>query len=192
MGAGGALAGDDDDAASFDGTSSAQVDLGNHFDLEGRPEFSVEARIKPAALSAVYPPILQKEDIDDRNHRQGYLVFLDAATSRLGFERWREDVRDQVVTIEPISGTRFTYVVATYDGVQMHLFMGGALVALGPATKELLNTTSPFQIGGYNNDALSGVVDEAAVYDVALDQETVASHYRVGRGAATSIPLPVA
>ena len=89
------------------------------------------ARIKPAALLAVCPPILQKVDIDDRNHRQSYLAFPYAATSRLRFERWREDVRDQVVTIEPVSGTRVTYVVATYDGVQMHPFMGGALVALG-------------------------------------------------------------
>ena len=110
------------------------------------------------------------------------MLFLTKDTGQLGFERLRDDARDGVTSPDAIATDRPTHVVATYDGATMRLFVDGELVASGPSTRELRDTPFAFRIGNVSDGSnpFEGSIGEAAVYDVALSERTVAEHYAAG------------
>jgi hypothetical protein len=74
-----------------------------------------------------------------------------------------------------------TYVVATYDGSALRLYVNGVPMAETPVTGPLDRTSAQLEIGSYAGKAIwSGTIDEVAVYDTALPPATIAAHYRLG------------
>ena len=81
---------------------------------------------------------------------------------------------------------RPAYVVGTYDGARLRLFVDGKLVAQLPVTEPPNQSPTPVEIGSFlGGDSWYGTLDEVAIYDRALDSTTLRQHYRLGSGAAT-------
>ena len=89
--------------------------------------------------------------------------------------------------IVPAAG-RWYYVVGTWDGAQMVLYVDGALVASGAATGNTGAGSSAFEIGSNSNGNSStffnGSIDEVAVRSAAIGQPAVQASYESGRGIA--------
>lgn len=82
----------------------------------------------------------------------------------------------------PQDGTRH-HLVGTWDGTTgangQKLYLGGVLVAQRAAIVSVLTTWSNFLVGKLsdNNRCFNGLLDEPAVYNVALSAAQVAAHY---------------
>jgi hypothetical protein len=88
---------------------------------------------------------------------------------------------DYTVTQTLNSGTRY-YIVATYDGARMRLYVNGVQLGTGQAkTGNLRNSAQPLRIGSFwTQDFWDGAIDEAAVYSTALSATQIQSHYTNG------------
>ncbi|MBV9255348.1 MAG: hypothetical protein JO054_14040, partial [Actinobacteria bacterium] len=173
----GAISGDTDKAAKFNGTTQ-QVTTTGVSSFTGVSPFSLEAWVKPAATDASFRRILSKESGGSPN--TGYRLWVHSG--QVGFERQSSTVTNSLVTSSTIPTTSFTHVVATFDGATMAIYLNGALSAsLKPATVASLSTTTPtFDIAQGAAGWFSGTVDEAAVYDHLLTPGRIATHYAVG------------
>jgi Concanavalin A-like lectin/glucanases superfamily len=179
----GAVPASNNPAAGFDGHGEAYVDMGDVLDFAGRTPFSLEAWVAPSRLNAgAYPRLVQKEGTDSSGLRQGYLLFVSGDTVQVGFERWRDGAKEAIVSTGPIPTGEPTHVVVVYDGETMSLFINGMKAAWAPSKQSLLDTTFPFRIGNSSDGAnpFEGTIDEVAVYDTALDKQTVVARYRAG------------
>jgi hypothetical protein len=93
-------------------------------------------------------------------------------------------------------GTSY-YVVGTYDGATMRLYVNGAQVASAARTGPIssYDTTSSFEIansyGDSGTNAFAGVIHDVAVYHKVLTAAQIANHYAVATGP-TPTPTPTA
>jgi hypothetical protein len=186
------LIGEANAAAGLGGTDDAYVDAGDVLDFEAGAPFSLEAWIQPDEFANPYPRLVMKEATDDSGNRQGYLLYISRETGRLGFERWRDGEANVVTTIEPIPLGEVTHVVAVYDGQAMRLYIDGEGIAEVPAGLGLSDTPFPFRIGARadGSSPFTGVVDEVAVYETALDAETIQAHFQAGSEGRTDRATP--
>lgn len=81
-----------------------------------------------------------------------------------------------------INDSNWHHVVLTRSGTTLTLFVDGAQYATGTAQDSNFDSTTPFRIGAYGDDAsnenFSGWIDEVAVYKgTALSATRVAAHY---------------
>ncbi|MFM9108388.1 MAG: LamG domain-containing protein, partial [Chloroflexota bacterium] len=198
-GAQGLITGDPDLAVRLPGQPEGWIDAGDTLDFAGLAPFSVEFWIGPGPYTSAspYPRLVQKEGADLTSRRQGWLLYLSKETGRLGFERWRDGEADVVISPDAIPIDTVTHVVAVYNGETMRLYVDGKAVSEGPSRRELLDTPFTFRVGARSNGAnpFSGIIDEVAVYDSALDDATVAGHFAAGAGAGKVVlptsPAPV-
>lgn len=167
-------------AARFDGSGNAYVDMSDVLDFAGQTPFSIEAWIAPTKLPAgAYPRIVQKEGADADRLRQGYVLVLIGDTGQVGFERWRDGAKEAAVSPCPIPTDTPVHVVATYDSETMRVFVNGIQVASALSTEDLLDTPFPFRVGNSSEGTspFEGNIAEVAVYDVALDPDSVSARY---------------
>lgn len=191
LGAPGLIAGDPDTAIALDARGEAYVDAGDVLDFPGFAPFTVEAWIAPGEFQSPYPRILQKDGVDENGNRQGYLVYLNKETGKLGFERWRDGEADVVTTPDPLAIDRPIHVAATYDGSTMRLFLDGALAAEAAAQRDMTDNDFGLRIGARSDgeSPFYGILDEVTVYSTALDAETVAAHFAAGTsGGVVELP----
>jgi RHS repeat-associated protein len=110
---------------------------------------------------------------------------------------------DQAYSV-PVTANQWYYVVATYDGQTMRLFVDGTLVSRQLTSSASLGTSTAlkqFEVGsGVSNvgidssgDHFKGTIDEAAVYSYALSGSQIQAHYAYGlsSGNSYSNPQPV-
>lgn len=197
QGAQGLITADPNLAVRLSGKPEGWVDAGDTLDFAGLAPFTVEAWIGPGPFAAPYPRLVQKEGADLTSRRQGWLLYLSKETGRIGFERWRDGEADVVITPDALPIDTVTHVVAVYNGETMRLYIDGKAVSEGPSRRELTDTPFTFRIGARSDGAnpYYGIVDEVAVYEVALDDATIAAHYATGVGEGkvllpTSAPVP--
>jgi peptidoglycan/LPS O-acetylase OafA/YrhL len=85
------------------------------------------------------------------------------------------------------ASARGTYVVGTYDGSALRLYVDGAAVATVPERESPERPATPLEIGGYLGAAIwSGTIGEVAIYDRALPAGAVAARYRLGTAGGRS------
>jgi Concanavalin A-like lectin/glucanases superfamily/Bacterial SH3 domain len=183
---------DPDPAAGFPGSDDGSVDAGDALDAPGAQPFSLELWVNLGEQTEPYPRLISKEGIDDANQRQGFLIYLNAESGRLGVERWRDGKPDALTTPNPVAAGQIHHIVATYDGSSLRLYVDGVQAAEGAATRELLDTSYPLRLAARSDgsNGLVGVLDEVAVYNQALPAETIAAHYQAGAGVAPGTPVP--
>ncbi|MCC6313640.1 MAG: SH3 domain-containing protein [Thermomicrobiales bacterium] len=193
LGAPGLLGDDPNTAIRLDGSGDAFVDMGDALDFPGAAPFTLETWIAIDDFAAAYPRVIQKEGVDDRDRRQGYLIYLNKETGRLGFERWEDGHPDVVTTPDPAPTGEPVHIVAVYDGTAMRLYVNGAEVSQAPAERQLIDNSFNFRVGvrSDGDSPFSGIVDEVAIYDQALDAETIAAHYDAGKGGSAQFDAPV-
>jgi hypothetical protein len=172
LGSPGALSGDPDSAATFDGATTFVI-AGDIFDFAGTAAMSVEAWVRPTVTDDASRGIVAKEG---GSPPQGWALSLRQGT--VSFQRFRDGA------IESVDGgaipeDRYSHVVVTYDEVTMRLYVNGGLVGSAAGTLSLIDHLEPLALGARDSGRVikfAGDLDEVAVYGEALSSTRIEAH----------------
>jgi hypothetical protein len=178
----GALTGQTDPAASFDGKSSALAVAATP-DYQGTRPYTLELWARPRTVDRTYRFLISRE-AGTAAGRAGTGIWL--SSSGLGFERWHDGVSAGVDYAAGLPTGVWSLVTATYDGATMRLYVNGAQVGSRATSASLLALPGPTQIGagldGHSN-FFAGDLDEVALYPRAIARAHVAAHFVAARSA---------
>lgn len=180
----GAIAGDDDRAAVFDGASF--VDLGDMLPFVERAPYTLEAWIAPSSSGDTQCAVARNISLGGSGSTDGYAVYTFGSPLSLSASRYI-DGNEQEAAFDGFASGTFTHVVATYDGSAIALYVSGELVATRASIGRIASFSNHLTIGasrGGTTCFMRGAIDEVAVYDKALSSERVRAHHRVGIGAS--------
>jgi hypothetical protein len=180
----GAIAGDPDQAARFDGsTGCAAVGIDEAFDFSGNHSYSVEVWMDVSQPpDGIYRHPFWRSD---PSLSSDYGLFVNGPTG-LGFERIVAANR-MLAGIPAPPLTAFHHVVGTYDGATgaLTLYLDSVEVATVIDTRAQDPLTGALDVGcrpsnttGF--DDYAGTLDEAAIYDFALSPARIAAHWHLG------------
>ncbi|MEA2353098.1 MAG: hypothetical protein QOJ14_1512 [Thermoleophilaceae bacterium] len=177
----GAINGDPDTAAAFDG-SSGRVSVPDAASLDVGDNFTVEAWVKRNSFStANYQAIVSKG--------AGSWMLAFYSSNRLVLRQ--ATVGDLVYSTRSITDTAWHHVAATKNGASVHLYIDGADVTGGVGNKTMQNNTVALSIGQSNSGSyFNGTIDEVAVYNAALSGSTIQAHRDKGAVAPSPVPTP--
>ncbi len=92
-----------------------------------------------------------------------------------------------------LGGANWIHLVGTYDGVNWKLYRNGVRVATSPAAVGALPVTDgDWAIGSTGNgwaNNFAGDVDEVAIYDKALSDASIATHYLMGKAGTAALTV---
>jgi hypothetical protein len=175
----GPLVDDPDTAMRFDGVDDFVL-IGDRLEFPGLAPFSFELWVKPANHNTAYTGVLSKTDeLAGGNTKSGFLIFDHFA--RFGAERNAGATAQNVQTTAALPVDVWTYVVVTFDGSTLTLYLDGESQATNSTPVSVPSTTNGFVIGARNGGEYlryPGVIDEVAVYDHALPPGRVEAHRR--------------
>jgi hypothetical protein len=165
----GALAGDPDTAAAFDG-SSGYVSVPANTSLNVGDHFTIEAWVKRASFGG-FPVIASKQN--------GAWVLEFNPSNQLVLRR--STVADVATSSTSVTDTAWHYVVATKDGATSRLYIDGVDVTGTVSNQTMVDNTQPLVIGQSTGSSFfSGTIDEIALYNTALSASQVSAHYQAG------------
>jgi hypothetical protein len=182
LGRPGAIPGDPDTAAGFDGVKgwvsapdSAALDVGD--------SFTAEAWARRGALSSSNTQVIVSK-------QNGAWVLLFDLSNRLVLRR--STVADVVVSTTTVTDTTtWHHVVATKSGAAVHLYLDGRDVTGTPSNQTMADNAQPLSIGQSANASFyNGDIDEVAVYALPLTATQVADHYAAGAPPPPPPPPP--
>jgi hypothetical protein len=199
LGATGAVSGDSNSAATFDGTSGSAA-LGDSALLQ-TANVSVEAWVKTTASGAGTQQVVRKR-------LYGYSLQVDTGTGLPGFWVYSGSLNTAQKTL--VTGTgRVTdgtwhHLVGTYDGSNVELYVDGGVAGTVAAVVSGGLTYQPGGVaigrdGDYAGAYFQGSLDEVAIYPTALSATRIATHFTAGSGKtppltatppATPLPAP--
>jgi hypothetical protein len=166
-------------AAHLSGEQGFELEITNQFDFPGNDPYSLEGWVNPnTAADANFRHLFVKDDVSaPATGREEYGVYLQA-TDGLVFERYVMGTAQKLFAPVPALD-QWTYVVATYDGTQMALYVDGVIVGTLVDTRSQASKDAPEFLGCKSFDYVSiqGTVDEFAIYDHALSAAQIASHW---------------
>jgi hypothetical protein len=174
LGVGGALLDDTDPAAGFDGMTSTVTAPPTDLDFAGTAPFSVEGWVNVAHATNGFHHVINHET--QSGNREGYALFIQNS-GNLAFERFVA-AQDTAIAGPVASANEWNYVVGTYDGGTLRLYVNATMAAQAGDTRARNPLADDFYIGaGETVKFLGGVIDEVAVYDKALTQEQITAHW---------------
>lgn len=181
LGRPGALAGDADKAAGFDGTDD-KVDIPWSASLNpSTVSFECWAKVAPGTDSTHRSPISSR---DGTPGAEGYIFYAEAGK----WQFWSGPGWDNLSTSSTsVVQDQWTHLVGTYDAVTKtkNLYVDGKLAASKTNVTITPNDARPLRIGAGQTEGTGtywfrGDIDEVAVYNQALSPGQVATHYAVG------------
>jgi acid phosphatase type 7 len=176
LGTSGAISGDPDTAASFNGSSS-QVSVPAAGSLNVGDTFSIEGWVKRADSS-----IGSNQAIVSKQEGSWVLMFNESGQLTLRRSTVADVATATVVTTDTSS---WHYVVATKTGPSVHLYLDGMDVTGPVSNQTMVDNNQPLAIGQSTGTAyLNGSVDEVALYNSVLTPAQVAEHYSAGINAS--------
>ena len=167
----------------YDGKGAYNFSLGyisiadsNSLDVTGYA-LTLEAWVYPRALTN-FNAIVGKEDNDCSDD---YWIYqFEGATDVINF-RVATDISGRTgVASSALSANQWYYVVGTYDGATLRLYINGVLNNSADKTGTIETSTGPFSIGKYqgcNKDQFNGIVDNVRVYNKTLSPEQILAIY---------------
>jgi Concanavalin A-like lectin/glucanases superfamily len=169
-------------AVGFDG-ASAEVRVGQSGSLNLGSAIALEAWIRPSSLPAAgsLRTILAKTG--------SYALELDGAAPV--FSVYVLGARFALAApAGTIAAGRRSYVVGTYDGATMRLWVDGTEAASRTLSGAADQTLAGVRIGSWNGRErfFAGTIDEAALYDKALSAAQIAAHAAAGPVAPPDAP----
>jgi len=133
------------------------VQIPDHDDLDLQDTMTLEAWVYPTA-SGGWSTIIAKFTFGWLTNERAYQLMLNSGG---GISQW-------------------THVAATYDGTTMRIYVNGAEVGSRSYSDGIAATTASLMLGenseGNSGQNFRGIIDEAAVYDVALSAITILDH----------------
>jgi hypothetical protein len=181
LGAPGVFAGNGSvDLAAPDPDDAGSVVIGPVYDFVGHASFSVEAWVFPKHTDGEYRNVYTKCSASPRTGH-----FLWVRGDGLAVERNHNffgdgGVQEAAGSQSPLELSAWSYVVVTYDGTSLRMYVNASLVDTAASSASLEVTPNPFRIGGAfeTGSPWIGSIDEVAVYDKTLSAETVSAHYK--------------
>lgn len=174
LGTPGALIGDTDTAATFDG-SHLGVDLGDRYNFEGRKPFTIEAWINPSIVDNNYRAIAADYTAGADT---GWTLWSQREFG-IGFERHSGGSANTGVPLSPGS---WHHVVGAYDGTTLRIYVDGVLRRTNTDTSSVPANLSHAYIGSWTETSdgiqpFAGGIDDVAIYPYALTAGQVSAHY---------------
>jgi hypothetical protein len=172
----GALAGESDTAARFNGTSG-NVSVPAAAALNTGDTFSLEAWVKRGSTGGTSDQVIVSKQGTSWTlaFNTANKVILQANTSTVATS-----------TTAVTDTTGWHHVVATKSGSAVKLYIDGADVTGTVTNTTVANSTSALTIGSRGSATwLNGTLDEVAVYNVVLSKDQVTNHLLLAR---TSCP----
>jgi hypothetical protein len=187
LGRPGALTGDPDTAAGFDG-STGSVSVPHVSALNVGDRFSIEAWVKRGTIGGSANQVIASK-------QNGAWALMFNTSNKLVLRRSNvADVASSTVTVADTTG--WHHLVATKNGTTVKLYLDGADMTGTVSNQTMADNTLPLAIGQSSSTAfLAGTIDEVALYNAPLSAVQVADHYRAGRDgvvAAGSDPVVAA
>ena len=173
LGAAGAIAGDSDGAASFDGVDDV-VSVPDDAALRLNGSWSIEFWARMTAHVNTYPGLIVKGASWSAD---GYLIWY-GADGKVYFKRNNDQSSSTYAGALTTKG--FRHFVVTYDGSAVRWYVDGSLQTSSPVTYPANAGTGPLQFGRGDHFGKE-LIDEVAVYDRALGPDRIRAHYDVGR-----------
>ncbi len=175
---------DGDAAVSFNGTSQYAH---RAFTSALNPShFTVEAWVYPTGsgsrriLSAAQQATSTKDigyTLGQSSAAKFYIGIFDG-TNNIGVGATDTTVR---------SRNAWYYLVGTYDGTNLRLYVNGALVATSSASYAPATSEDTFIGRDWNTNYWAGTIDEPAIYSTALSASRIAAHYEAGTGGTPTV-----
>jgi Concanavalin A-like lectin/glucanases superfamily/Calcineurin-like phosphoesterase len=185
LGAAGALAGDADTGAAFDGIDD-RVAVADTAALRLNGSFSIEFWAKLRAAANSFPGILRKGDASSSG--TGWFVYYNTTDFRPNFQRAGVAV-GRTSAAGALSTAAYKYYALTYDAATSTLrwYVNGALDSTYTGVT-FPSTTDPSTIdlgrgSGYGSEFL----DEVALYGTALSATRISAHYTAGTQGCSDI-----
>jgi hypothetical protein len=178
----GAIWGDADPAANFNGTQG-RMDVPYDAELNP-PVFSVElwAQLHVNPGSSLVSPLTSRASGGSR----GYYFFVQPGSGKWQFLTGQGSGNDVMVGPSAL-WNQWAHLVGTYDGTNKAFYVNGVLVT-NRAVAFLPASATPFRVGASSSSDNSpslwfpGNLDEVAVYSHALSPDRVLAHYTTGAG----------
>jgi hypothetical protein len=181
LGQPGALAGDNNSSASFDGVRS-YVRAPASPSLNMTSAVTVEFWAKRRTISNSYQVVVGKPG-DGQSKNENYSVWL---TPSNRYQAYFGNGSTFVAVVTPaITDTNWHHVVATYNGSRAKIYLDGVLKQEIAQTLQMRANNLPLNIGRANNGSyfFNGWLDEVAVYPTALPAQTILAHYNRATGS---------
>jgi len=184
LGVAGALSGDADTAANFDGIgASAAVPDAAALDLGD--SFSVDAWVRRLTTGG------SENQVVASKQNGSWVLMFNPANQLVLRKSNTGDVVASTVTLT--DSTVWHHVAVTKSGTSVHLYIDGRDVTGTPTARTMVDNTLPLAIGQSSDSAwFDGGLDEVAVYRGALSAATIKAHYDTGHPASTTPPPPPA
>lgn len=178
----GALGGDGDGAAVFDGKS--YVEVGDVFPFVGTAPYTIEAWVAPAATTSSTACMLARNvSGDSGSAADGYAFYIGASpATRVNSSRYR-DAKESGVSGGELRFDTFAHVVATFDGTSLAIWVDGERAAQGLTETALQSFAGKLTIGASRGGAqcyFRGSLDEVALYGIALSPDRIRAHHAAG------------
>jgi hypothetical protein len=162
--------------STFDGTDTA-VTLPGIAEQAGTNPYTFELWVRPSTIDSIYRFLISQEETV-AGEREGTGVWLSQAG--LGFERWSGGVNSSITDSAGLPANTWSYVVASYDGSTMRLFVNGVQIGSKATSAPLAPVSAPTAIGagaGGHSGFFAGDLADVAIYPRALARAHVNAHY---------------
>ncbi|MBA3264389.1 MAG: DUF1929 domain-containing protein [Thermoleophilaceae bacterium] len=171
----GALAGDSNLAARFDGTDD-YVSVPDNNALDRGDVFSYELWVKRGSVQGTTQRLLHKgAGVASLGFGQNNkLVLVPGGTGATNIASSTTAITDQL----------WHHVVATKNGAEVHVYVDGVDRTAAATNTTLTSNATALNIGRASTASAysSADIDEVAIYPTALTPARVLAHYQVGRG----------
>lgn len=180
----GALSGDSNTAALFDGTNG-YVDVTNHASLNPTAGFTLEAWVKATgAFPAQQKVIIEKPFTAHAAPFYQYSLLAFNSSSMLCYASIGGAFVSAGIANAGINTTTYTHVVCTYDGRNLRMYANGQEVGTLATVGTVDTYATDVKIGAHGNlatERFPGHIDEPAIYSYALSAGQVKAHYDAGQ-----------
>ena len=186
LGSTGPLTGDDDSAASFDGTTAyATAPDSNSLDLSSGA--TIEAWVK-RTKSSVWQIAVGKGG-DGQSKNENYSLWISPFDKAVSF--FGNGTTFLRVESAAALDTDWHYVVSTYDNATAKIYIDGALQASVSSTVHLTPNSLPINLGRINagGSYYGGFLDEVAIYGTVLTASQIGAHYDAANLYDTTPPV---
>ena len=185
LGQPGALTGEANTSASFDGVDD-YVNVPNSASLNATSGVTVEAWVK-RTKSGVWQNVVAKSG-SGAAAAQNYALWINTANKPVLY--FGNGSASGSVTAPAAIDTNWHHLVATYDNANAKIYVDGVLKATAASNVPLTANTQVLTIGR-SVDGLrvfGGLIDEVAVYTSVLSLSSIQAHYNVGTSPDTTPP----
>jgi hypothetical protein len=188
----GAIQGDPNTAAGFDG-SSAKIEVPYSPELNPT-NYTIEvwANVTPDSSGVHRSPLASRDDTPSGN-TAGYIFYADPGDN---WQFWNGRASPWAnlggATVAP---GEWAHLVGTYDGTNKLFYVNGVLVGAN-RTAFVPNRARVLRIGASANENpvgqffFNGQIDEPAIYNYALSGGRILAHYRAGAATEPELVAP--